>query len=211
VSAYLEYAFSPIFSGFLDVPVRFINPEVNANAGGLSDISAGFKYAFQYTPTQVTSFMLRGTAPTGNAAEGLGTHHFSIEPGILFYRQLSDRFIVEGELRDWASLGGTSFAGNIVRYSIGASYRIVEADWGWVAPVTEFVGWTVLYGQEYVFPTDEVHHSAGETIINAKVGVRASVQTQALSGMDFYVGYGRALTGDVWYKNMLRVEMRLRF
>jgi len=29
--------------------------------------------------------------------------------------------------------------------------------------------------------------------------------------MDFYVGYGRALTGDVWYKNMLRVEVRVRF
>jgi hypothetical protein len=211
VGAYLEYAFSPTFSGFLDVPVRFVNPEFNANAGGLSDISAGFKYAFLYTPTQVTSFMLRGTIPTGNAPDGLGTHHVSIEPGLLFFRQLSDRFVVEGELRDWASLGGTSFAGNILRYGIGASYRIVEADWGWVAPVTELVGWTVLSGQEYVFPTAAIHHSAGETIVNAKVGVRASVFTEAVNGMDFYVGYGRALTGDVWYKNMLRVEMRLRF
>ena len=71
---------------------------------------------------------LRGTIPTGNARDGLGTHHVSIEPGILFYRQLSDRFVVEGELRDWASLGGTDFAGNILRYGIGASYRIVEAE-----------------------------------------------------------------------------------
>ena len=28
---------------------------------------------------------------------------------------------------------------------------------------------------------------------------------------DVYVGYGRALTGDVWYKDMVRVEYRLHF
>ena len=28
---------------------------------------------------------------------------------------------------------------------------------------------------------------------------------------DLYVGYARALTGEVWYKNMLRVEFRYFF
>src|SRR5260370_3990607 len=115
--------------------------------------------------------MLRGTFPPGNARDGLGTHHVSIEPGLLFYRPLSDRFVVEGELRDWAAIGGTNFAGNILRYGIGASYRIIEAEWGCVAPVTELVGWTVLSGQEYVFPTAAMHHTAGETIVNAKFGI----------------------------------------
>jgi hypothetical protein len=31
-----------------------------------------------------------------------------------------------------------------------------------------------------------------------------------LSQSDIYIGYGRALTGDVWYKDILRAELRLR-
>jgi hypothetical protein len=210
IAPYLEYAFLPRLSGFVEVPVLFVNPEINADATGLGDVSAGFKYAFLYTPTQVATFMLRATFPTGDAAEGLGTNHYSLEPGLLFFRQLSDQFVIEGELRDWAAIGGTDFAGNILRYGIGASYR-VYTDWGWVAPVTEFVGWTVLSGQEYVFPTETIHHAAGETIVNAKIGVRTTVFTEYFNGMDFYAGYGRALTGDVWYKNVFRVELRVRF
>ena len=55
----------------------------------------------------------------------------------------------------------------------------------------------------------------GDTIVNAKVGVRfgfGSLQEQGLlSRSDLYVGYGRALTGTVWYKDILRVEYRVRF
>ena len=28
---------------------------------------------------------------------------------------------------------------------------------------------------------------------------------------DIYVGYGRALTGEVWYKDLLRLEYRLTY
>jgi hypothetical protein len=46
-----------------------------------------------------------------------------------------------------------------------------------------------------------------ETILNAKLGVRVKFADRS----DLYVGYGRALTGTVWYKDMLRVEYRLAF
>ena len=32
-----------------------------------------------------------------------------------------------------------------------------------------------------------------------------------LSGSDLYIGYSRALTGDVWYKDIFRTELRFRF
>ena len=48
--------------------------------------------------------------------------------------------------------------------------------------------------------------ASGDTIINAKLGVRAGGQRQ-----DFYVGYGRALTGEQWYQDIVRFEYRLKF
>ena len=50
-----------------------------------------------------------------------------------------------------------------------------------------------------------VHGADGETILNAKFGVRVGFCDRA----DMYVGYGRPLTGDRWYENTVRVEFRL--
>jgi hypothetical protein len=49
--------------------------------------------------------------------------------------------------------------------------------------------------------------ASGDTIVNMKAGVRFFTGEHS----NFYVGYGRALTGDVWYKDIIRVEMRLVF
>ena len=52
-----------------------------------------------------------------------------------------------------------------------------------------------------------VDDAAGETIVNVKVGVRAPSERFG----DLFVGYGRALTGDRWYEDTVRVEWRLAF
>jgi hypothetical protein len=60
-----------------------------------------------------------------------------------------------------------------------------------------------------------IHDAGGETIVNAKVGVRFGFgrtdATGFLSHSDLAVSYGRALTGTVWYKEIVRVEYRLLF
>ncbi len=53
-----------------------------------------------------------------------------------------------------------------------------------------------------------------DTVVNAKVGVRIGFGALALGSpyptrSDLYVGYGRSLTGEVWYKNLVRVEYRM--
>jgi len=35
--------------------------------------------------------------------------------------------------------------------------------------------------------------------------------SKLINNSDIYVGYGRALTGDVWYRDIVRLEYRLRF
>jgi hypothetical protein len=69
------------------------------------------------------------------------------------------------------------------------------------------VGWTVLDGKEFNADTGQILDASGDTIVNAKMGVRLWWGNQN----SFYLGYGRALTGDVWYKEIFRAEYRLAF
>jgi hypothetical protein len=210
LSAYLEGKLAHNLSAFVETPVRFLNPEINADHTGFGDMNAGFKYALVNCPDLVTTFQLRTYVPTGDPRRGLGTDHVSLEPALLVWERLTDRVNLYGELRYWIPIGGTDFAGDVIRYGIGVSYGKPCEDGFWVTPVVELVGWTVLDGKEAVstIPLGEgVKDASGDTIVNAKFGARLGYGNRA----DFYAGYGRALTGDVWYKDILRVEFRLLF
>lgn len=208
LSAYAEVAFQPQVSAFLNVPVRFLNPEVNGNHEGYSDLSTGFKYAFVYEPDLVASFQMQVWAPTGYSRRGLGTRHVSFEPAFLLFARLTEKVRLESEVRYWVPAGGTDFAGDVIRYGVGLSYGDPRPGCFWLTPVVECVGWTVLSGKESVAaaPTAIVN-AEGDTIVNLKAGLRAGRGER----YDIYVGYGRALTGAVWYKDILRTELRINF
>jgi hypothetical protein len=210
LSAYLEVAASDRFSAFLTVPTRLLQPEVNPDHAGLSDLDAGFKFAFLRDEDHVATFQLRTYAPTGDSHLGLGTHHFSFEPALLYYEHFTERLGLESELRLWVPAGGTDFAGDIVRYGVGLHYDLGRTAHCKFTPVGEFVGWTVLGGKETVVPPSGmpfVEDAAGQTIVNFKLGLRVQFDDRA----DLYLGYGRPLTGDRWYENILRLEFRLFF
>jgi len=210
LSAYLELAACDQFSAFINVPVRFIQPEVNADHAGLSDLDAGFKFAFIDNSDDVATFQLRTYAPTGDARLGLGTRHVTLEPAFLLYNRLCDRLALESELRLWVPIGGTDYAGEIIRYGTGIHYDLYRTEHCTFVPVIEFVGWTVLDGKETVVTPaglPEVQSAGGDTIVNAKVGLRVKFGDRA----DAYGGYGQALTGDHWYENTFRLEFRLLF
>jgi hypothetical protein len=213
--SYLEVALANRFSAFVEVPVRFLNPEQNANTAGLADINFGVKGALVYTDDTVLSFQFRTYVPTGDPDRGLGTDHVSLEPSLLLYRRLSERLNFEAQVGDWIPISGTDFAGNVIFYGVGLSYFVVDQCNFRIAPVAELFGWTVLDGKSSPFPENVVVDASGDSILNAKFGVRFGFGSRSepgmLSGSDLYVGYGRALTGDVWYKDMFRVEYRLRF
>jgi hypothetical protein len=209
ITTHLEYAVQPWLSGFVELPTRFIRFG-DSRPGGLSDLQFGLKYAFEMDSAGLATFQLRTYIPTGNVHEGLGTGHVSVEPALLINRRLYPWLTLEGEFRLWTPIGGTDFAGDVIRYGVGVSFgRQSQTGW-WLMPVTEMVGWTVLDGKEFdVFPDQSVliKNAAGDTIINLKQGIRLGYQDRA----DLYVGVGRALTGAFWYKDMLRAELRFFF
>jgi hypothetical protein len=208
LTGYLELAAAPRLSFFVETPVRFLNPEQNRDAAGYGDMNAGFKVALVNDTDQVLTFQMRTWIPTGDPFLGLGTDHVSLEPALLVYERLSERLTFEGEFRDWIPIGGTDFAGNVIRYGAGLSYCAWRGDNLRVVPVAEVVGWTVLSGKEEVVASPAlwtVQSARGDTIVNAKAGLRFKYRDHN----DLAVSYGRALTGEVWYKDIVRVEYRL--
>jgi hypothetical protein len=210
ISAYLEVLLGPRLSVFAEVPVRFLQPEVNDRAAGLTDINAGFKFSLWHSEPQQLTLQLRAIAPTGDVNTGLSTTHATLEPALLYYRRLSERLTLEAEVRFWAPIGGTAFAGDVLRHGVGLSYDLCRTEHMHFRPVVEFVGWTVLSGKEsFTDPAGGLltKDSGGEEIVNVKLGLRTLVGDR----LDFYAGYGRALTGTQWYEDIVRVEVRWKF
>lgn len=209
LAAYTELEIADGWSLFGEVPVRFANPEIQDNTAGLGDSNFGFRRALGVTADSVQTFQFRVYVPTGDGDRGLGTDHVSLEPGLLLYEELAPRLTGFAELKDWIAVDGSEgFAGNVLRYGVGASYVLVEeCRHRNVSAVTEFVGWTVLDGGSAITtpgPVTRFVDAAGDTIVNAKVGLRWRISADT----DIYGGYGRGLTGDTHYSDMLRLELR---
>jgi len=145
----------------------------------------------------------------------LGTDHVSLEPSYLMYRALTNRLRLNGEFRVWVPLSdsvnpinGRDFAGTILRYGLGGAYDLHQSCDGCnrLSAVVEFVGWSVLSGQKFnpLFPNDM--EAAGDTIFNVKAGGRWVFGNQSI-----YAGYGRALTSEVWYTDIMRAEYTYTF
>ena len=217
-TGYAELAVTDWLSGFVEVPQRMLHEDTAENPTGIGDMNAGARLGVLREDEYGLTLQLRTYIPTGFVGENLGNGHVSLEPAVLWYVRPDERLLFEGELRDWIPVGGTDFAGNIVRYGLGVSYDVSWTPQARITPVVELVGWTVLSGKDLnplAFPVPE--SAAGQTIVNVKTGLRvgfgsAQGETWAwLRGSDVYVGYGRALTGDVWYKDIVRAEYRLTF
>jgi hypothetical protein len=210
INAYFETGIPGVLTGFVEAPLRFLNPEINDNHTGIGDMNAGFKWAFLRNECSTLTFQFRTYIPTGNARLGLGTDHVSLEPALLGYRKLSDKLRVEGELRWWTPVGGDDFAGDVLRYGVGVSYTVWSNQCSYLAPVVELVGWTALDGQESGVTDAGVpftESAAGNTIVNIKFGARMGLS----ESLDVYAGYGRPLTGDTWYDHVFRAELRWRY
>jgi hypothetical protein len=223
VATYLEYAPTQNFSGFIELPARFIQNTFGPGASGWSDLNLGFKYALVAEPNAYYTFQFRTYCPTGAPNEGLGTGHVSLEPALLVFQRLTDRLYFDGEFRDWIPVGATNFAGNVLRYGVGLTYNFVLTDRFRVAPVNEIVGWTILNGKELIdtatIPPGATPNVAGQTIVNEKIGIRIGIgnYNQAGGGSalndrhSVYVGYGRCITGDAWYRDVFRLEYNFWF
>jgi hypothetical protein len=207
--SYVEYAFIPQCSVWLQVGTRWVNPQVNANAWGLEDFNVGVKYAFIETGGLALTGQLKGTIPS-RAGPGLSTDHYSIEPGFLFYLRPIEWLCLEGQLNYWFPFDGTDFSGSMVDYGLGLSFGERSYSDFWFTPIIEMRAWTILSGQEMVVFPDGLgatKDTGGETIANAMAGIRLGFGDNG----DIYLGGGHSVTGDAWQHYFWRIEFRVRF
>jgi Putative MetA-pathway of phenol degradation len=214
-----EYALVSRASVFAELPLRWLKPQTFAPGTGsfpaetgVSDLRFGVKASLFSSPERQVTFQFQAAAPTGDALKGLGTNHWSVEPTLLYAEQLSDRLRIEAQFGDVIPTGGSAgvptngagkFSGSVLYYGVGPSYDLYSTDRVQVAPVVELVGWRVLDG----FQTADLADASGINIVNLKVGGRVVYRGQN----SIYVGYGHALTGTWWYRDILRFEYRLSF
>lgn len=217
---YGEYAFiNDRLSLFTSLPYRFIQADPNIDKdSGMGDVVAGFKSGIFSNAKQQLTFQLMAYMPTGKSKKRLGTNHYSVEPGILYFLKPADRWTLESELKLWIPIGGSNitggnrdgnrFAGNILRFGAGLGYDLPQTLIHRITPVVEVVGWTVFSGYETngnVSPA--TIDSAKTTIVNLKMGARIAFDKHN----SVYAGYGIALTKDVWYDHIVRAEYRYDF
>ena len=239
IEFYVEKRLHPKFSGFVEIPVRFINPEVNQNSAGLGDVRSGFKYSLIESVDRLLTLQVRGYFPSGDGEKGLGTEHVSIEPGILFQRA-HHRFDSFGEFKAWVPIGGSEetftdgtvrdFSGTILRYGLGVSYDLYrgpcqlrncskcgDLPGNRLSLVNEMVGWTILDGLKFRTNTPDIAPGApgfDQTFLSAAGDtiVNLKLGLRWTTPRDtVYVGYGTAITSDRWYEEVARVDYTIRF
>jgi hypothetical protein len=208
LATYFEYAWSPFLSTFIETPYRLVNPEFNDNARGVGDTNFGLKLMVWHDANFLATLQLRTYLPTASNP-ATGTDHATVEPGLLINWKFFENFMLEGEARYWVPIGGTSFAGDVLRSGLGLSMGN-RGEGAWFAPVVEVVGWSVLSGQQMVVTAPGsfyVEDARGQTIVNAHAGVRLGIGEH----FDFFAGYGRALTDHFWSRELIRFELRWLF
>jgi len=215
-----EFAAGNRLSLFAEVPLRWIQPQSFIagtggpfpDRGGLGDIRAGLKLGLAETDAQAVTLQLRGFLPTGKAENGLGTNHATLEPALLMYHRASDRVSVESMVGVWYPLSGSDgvpitsdekFSGSVFFYGIGPSVEVFRRRTFSLAPVVELVGWRVLDGMQ----TAAIGDATGINIVNLKFGARLSWDGAG----SIYGGWGRALTDQDWYHDIVRFEFRQTF
>jgi len=228
---YFQVEYAPVrrFSVFTEVPIRWIQPQsfipktgtpTFSNQSGISDVRAGFKLAVTASSNHSLTFQFKAYFPSGDGSRGLGTAHYSVEPSLLYYQRLSDRWAVESQIGGWHPINGSSlsgvgnYAGDIFFYGFGPSYQLVNRENIKFAPVVELFGWHVLGGLETLgtglLPpanTATVADASGTNIVNLKIGARTSFGRHN----SVYVGFGQAVTHSVWYEHIVRLEYRYSF
>jgi hypothetical protein len=210
-----EYAATDRFSAFAELPLRWLQPQVTGafgNKAGVSDLRAGVKFGLAATEEMSLTAQVKTFLMSGDSREGLGTGHASVEPGLLYQHNLSDRAAIATQFALWIPFGGSNgvpttvdgkFAGSVLTYGIGPSIEVYSTENLRFAPVVELVGWHVLSGYQTAASAD----ASGINIVNVKFGARATWE----NGTSIYGGYGRKLTDAVWYNDIFRFEYRLSF
>lgn len=199
------------FAAFTEVPLVFMNADVNGDTTGVGNITIGQKFLLTNPNNrrwQIAQIM-RTYLPTGSSSRGLGNGLTALEPGLLFRYRRSERTYLHGEFKYWIPLGGDPrHAGQVVQYGTGMSHVLWQTDERAVMSTLELIGTTIGDGQA-TLPNGTVRRANGDTFFSILPGIRTALGPSGDLGL-FEVGISSGLTfGDAgWYDSRFLCDFR---
>ncbi len=207
-------------STITELPLRFLDPQINSNTGGLADMNTAVKTRLFQGATLNISQIVRTYLNTGSITHGLSSGHISIEPGVLARYEWSERTFLFGEMKFWVPLGGDpTHSGEILRYGAGISHLWIDNDSFAAIPVLEFVAWNILGGQRTLPASAQpttggplTRSIDGDVIFNIFPGMRFTFKGgENFDLFELGVNGGVAVSNQRWYNAQMRFEARWMF
>lgn len=209
----LMEAGTPKFSVGTEIPLRWVDPVVNDNTGGMSDMTVTTKGVLLDGENLQLTQITRTFIPTGSVKKGLGTGHASLEPGLLARYRWSPSTYFHSELKYWFAMGGNpNHSGQVLRLGQGISRIWYESDTFAVLPTLEFISMWVADGQQTDFPTTNLYDIASIPVMEIHPGMRFAWDSGGDAGLlEWGIHGGVAVTKEHFSAGQLRVEVRVSY
>ncbi|MCL4204043.1 MAG: hypothetical protein KJ000_16190 [Pirellulaceae bacterium] len=211
--AYLTEVGGSGFSVRTVVPLRILDPEVNANTAGMGDMQLLTKTVLlngkRWTLTQVNDVWFN----TGAVKKGLGKGHISMAPGLVTAFQWSDATYLHAQCKfQFPIAGDPIYSGPLLHWGFGMSHLWYDSDAFAIIPTIETSFVSFLDGRVTPFPPEPPRSVDGETVSTLHMGVRTVHDTGGDWGLlEFGFSGGFQFGGNGWYDSMLRFEFRLLY
>jgi hypothetical protein len=208
LSLYAEVGTSR-FSFFVDTPYRSLDGAVNGGAGAFGDISLGTKAMLLDSELLQYTFQFKTTLPSGNASDGTGTGHVSLEPSLIWTMKLFPELYWQSQLAYWIPIGATpGFSGGVLEYNNSLNMVLCRPlkDTAFMGTI-ETSGYTFTAGS-FTDPTTGMKLSGNNTTY---FGIGPGFRLAIANKIDFGFGVEFAATQDHFAQQLYRTEFRWRF
>jgi hypothetical protein len=208
---YNEIAASTRSSLFVELAYRNVGGRSGDYFAGFSDMNIGTKGVIFDSELLLLTIQFRTYLPTGNASQGLGTGHISLEPSLLGSLKLSPNAYLQGQVSEWIPIGGDgTYAGSLIHYH--GSYNQVLCRFAPDSPlIATFEGYGYTFqGGAYTNPSiasPYISNSTGTTYFNLGAGLRAVI----CNAVDFGGAISFPVTTSHFADPLLRLELRILY
>jgi len=200
------------FSTATEFPIRWTNPDVNPNHAGFGDMNLTVKTVFVDGDVWQITQLFRTYFATGAASMGLGTGHFSLEPGALVRYKYSDVTFLHGELKYFFPLGGDPmFSGQVLQYGLGMSHVLIDGDNYAVLPTCELTGSYIGNGLR-TNPDGLILEAEGEHLLALTTGLRYVRDCGGDLGLfEYGLSMSLPVSAPRFYDALFRFDLRWSF
>ena len=197
------------FSTTTEVPFRWTNPTNNGNHAGLGDINLRVKTVLLDGDSLQITLYMGNYFQSGAPSMGLGTGHYSLEPGFLFRYKCRDALWLHSQVKYLIPFGtDPNFKGEILQYGLGVNRLLWESDYFGIIPSFEFVGWSVSDGMQTT-PVGLPIPADGENMLHFIPGVHFVRDSGCDAGLvEIGISGEIAIARDRWYDSSVLIDLR---